>query len=92
MNKRLFSILFCTIFSLSISAPVYAEKPAWAGSGKPPTAEQKQQHKTMMQNKNGDKDDKQKTELDETTEAEKSIDKKIEDVKERTRPWWQIFD
>lgn len=46
MNK-LFTVIFLSMF---ISLPASAEKPKWAGTGKP-TAEQKQAHKAAMEEK-----------------------------------------
>ena len=46
MKTRILSLLL----TLFICAPVYAEKPEWAGQGKP-TAEQQEAHKAAMQAK-----------------------------------------
>ncbi len=69
MKKSLLStLLTSTFFAALSSAPVQADKPEWAGQGKA-TYEQKQMHKSEMQDKRGsgydkrehkDKDDKQK--------------------------------
>ncbi len=67
-NSLLSTLLTSTFFAALASAPVQADKPEWAGQGKP-SYDQKKMHKSQMQDKRGprydeheykDKDDKQK--------------------------------
>lgn len=51
MKRRLLSIALLTL----LTSPAFAEKPEWAGKGKP-TAEQKAAHKAAMNAKIGDDD------------------------------------
>jgi len=45
--------LIISAILVAFASPVLADKPAWAGSGKPPTAEQKEAHKQAMRAKRG---------------------------------------
>lgn len=87
--KKLFAVIFLSIF---ISLPASADKPEWAGTGKP-TAEQKQAHKAAMRQKIGDT----KENIEDKTKKEKpkglakqqqkkahqaAMDRKIDDGKE----------
>jgi hypothetical protein len=65
MKKPLLSILLTsTLFVTFASAPVYADKPQWAGQGQAPTYEQKEMHKSTMQDKRGSAYDKHNREYD----------------------------
>ena len=59
--------LLISVLSLLIAFPAFADKPEWAGKGKP-TAEQKEAHKAAMQAK-GDDADELEDEMDEKRQA-----------------------
>ena len=76
MNRNLIVLILLTVFV----APVMADKPEWAGNGKP-TDEQKAAHKSVMEAK-GDSDDdyrlnekKQKKEKKDKSSKLKGIEK-----------------
>ncbi len=50
MNRQAVMLLVC----FGIAAPVMADKPEWAGSGKPPSREQVEEHREQMREKRGD--------------------------------------
>ena len=54
MFKKL--VLALSLFVIAISAS--ADKPEWAGEGKPPTRDQVEEHKDEMTSKHEDKKDK----------------------------------
>lgn len=86
MKRKLLTLVFTAFFAL----PAIADKPEWAGTGKPPTAQQKEQHRTAMQNKSGDKENKQST-----YSTESGVEKEIEKNKEiigQTKRWWEVFN
>jgi len=72
MKKQLLLTLITTSFIATIhSAPALADKPEWAGKGKP-TYEQSQEHKYQMKEKRSSEYNKQKREYDDQDRYEKS--------------------
>ncbi|NPA72252.1 MAG: hypothetical protein GXO35_05425 [Gammaproteobacteria bacterium] len=55
------STLITAVLSIGVSNSAFANKPAWAGQGKP-TAEQKQSHRDEMQSKKASQSQEQKRE------------------------------
>ena len=72
MKKRLTYLLVGSLVAL----PALADKPEWAGTGKPPTAEQLEEHRDAMRNKNADSKGKKEV---------KQHDKAWKQQKERDR-------
>ena len=81
--KKLPLLIILTLF---ISNTVLAEKPEWAGKGKP-TKEQQKAHKESMKAKKGVENEYEKME----DESEKTKDKSAEKAKEVRKKWWQFF-
>lgn len=79
--------LIIPLLSMALAAPVVAEKPEWAGKGKP-TQEQKEAHQLAMDAKEGEqeklklekdkKDKKDKKEKKDNTEKVSGIEKQTE--------------
>lgn len=73
---RIITSFFVTLFLFT--TPALAEKPEWAGKGKP-TAEQKEVHRAAMKAKGGLEDsDKRKKKLDNSSKSEMSEKSKSE--------------
>jgi len=76
---RIITSFFVTLFLFT--TPALAEKPEWAGKGKP-TAEQKEVHRAAMEAKGGLEDsDKSKKKSDKSSKSEKSEKSKSEKSK-----------
>lgn len=76
--------LIIPLLSMALAAPVVAEKPEWAGKGKP-TQEQKEAHQLAMDAKEGEqeklkleKDKKDKKDKKDNTEKVSGIEKQTE--------------
>lgn len=72
--------LLASLLAVILASPALAEKPAWAGNGKP-TAEQKEAHKSAMQAKD-DSDDESETKIkkqkkEKVKDSEKQKEKKL---------------
>ncbi|GAA5192161.1 hypothetical protein GCM10025772_20660 [Ferrimonas gelatinilytica] len=81
--------MIATLFFGLTAVPAQANKPEWAGKGKPPTQEQKEAHKEAMRSKRGNEVEKLEPEprptlrerLDERTkEAEREADRRARDT------------
>ena len=71
MNKNLITLIILSVFTV----PVLADKPEWAGKGKP-TEEQKASHKAAMEAKDDLDDDDHVKKEKEKKMKDKSSDKK----------------
>jgi len=70
--------LIVSLLAIVLAAPAFAEKPAWAGNGKP-ASEQKEAHKSAMNAKDDDEEKtKIKKEKKERTEKVKGNEKQKE--------------
>lgn len=67
MYQRLIALILTGLF---LSVPAMADKPEWAGKGKP-TAEQKEAHKATMQAKGDEGDDRDDDDRDDDDKAAK---------------------
>lgn len=85
------SLFLSILLALFVATPVMAEKPEWAGKGKP-TAEQKEAHKSFMKNKGKMEDEyedssgkikKEKKLKDKKSKEEKDHDDEYEDAKDK---------
>ncbi|MBW2998950.1 hypothetical protein KY321_05415 [Candidatus Woesearchaeota archaeon] len=74
MKQSLLKLTVATLF-LFASQTLLADKPSWAGKGKP-TAEQKEAHKKAMNAKGDDSDDKEKKSKNKKEKKQKSKEKK----------------
>jgi len=66
------SKLFVSISVIALATTLSADKPSWAGKGKPPTTEQRENHKESMKSKT--KEFKNKKRKDMYKEVEKYRD------------------
>jgi hypothetical protein len=77
-----FKILLMTLLACFIS-PAFAEKPEWAGKGKP-SDEQKEAHKAAMKAKGEEAKDKAEMKADEMKDdAEEEMDEMKDEMKEK---------
>lgn len=82
--------LLVAVFVLLVAAPSFAEKPKWAGGGKP-TAEQKDAHRAVMEGKEGVKgevervEERVKTEKEERSMETKGLEKQAEKKSEQVQ-------
>ncbi|WP_017221483.1 hypothetical protein [Moritella dasanensis] len=79
--------LLVSLFAVALAPPVFADKPEWAGNGKP-TSEQKEAHKSAMQAKD---DEQESTKI---KKDKKDKEDRIEKVKgsEKQKEVMQIKD
>ena len=77
MNKKLMLLIISLIF---ISTPALAEKPDWAGKGKP-SVDQKKAHKSAMETKGDLNDDLEEKGEKIKTEKEKKNMKQSDELK-----------
>lgn len=101
------SKLIAPLLSVFLAAPVLAEKPSWAGNGKP-TQEQKEAHKQGMNAKESDLEELklEKDKKDKVNGVEKQKEKKMnqaqneldkgsekgkETRKENSKKWWKFW-
>ncbi|PKH06041.1 hypothetical protein [Moritella sp. Urea-trap-13] len=73
--------LLVSLLAVALALPVFADKPEWAGNGKP-TSEQKEAHKSAMQAKSDEQDStkitkEKKDRTDKEKGSEKQKDKKL---------------
>lgn len=92
MRKNLLALILMSVFV----TPAIADKPEWAGKGKP-TAEQKEAHKTAMEAKEDLDDDenlekkKAKKAEQEQKELDKGSDKGKESREANSKKWWKFW-
>lgn len=76
--------LIVTILFMFTSQTLLAEKPSWAGKGKP-SAEQKEAHKKAMNSKEDDNDDKEKKSKKEKSKNHEDDDDDNDDKEKKSK-------
>lgn len=105
MIRNIIIFVVCVLF---LSGYAFAEKPPWAGKGKP-TAEQKQAHKKdsdseLIENQKGEKDKTEKEKYPKglekqqekkSAQEQKELDKgsdKGQESREKRKKWWKLWE